>query len=58
VDLLDHVVYRHERQHTTVAGLRNMVELKDAVADECRMPRCPVERAVSALERITGRGFF
>ena len=32
--------------------------MKRAVVDQLGMPRCPVERAIAVLERLTGKPFF
>jgi hypothetical protein len=46
-------VYRKGRRRTTELG--SVAELRHAVETELAMPRCPVEKAVEALARITGR---
>jgi len=58
VDLINHKLYRHEGPTTTVTQLKNMAQLKAAVANEFQMPRCPIDSAVAVLEEITGRPFF
>ena len=50
------IVYRGtESRETTINSL---AELRYAVDMDMLMPRCPVERAVSVLERLTGAPFF
>ncbi len=58
VDLINRKLYRHVSDTTTVTELKNMAELKAAVANEFQMPRCPIDSAVAVLEEITGRPFF
>lgn len=38
--------------------LHSMQELRQAVANQFVMPRCPIEEAVGVLEQVTGRHFF
>jgi N-hydroxyarylamine O-acetyltransferase len=58
LDLIGRTVYRHEHGQTMATQLRGMEELKTAVHEQFRMPRCPVERAVAIVERITGEPYF
>jgi arylamine N-acetyltransferase len=48
----------HRGAETTSKQLRNMAELRAAVAGDLAMPRCPLEEAVAVLERLTGRSVF
>ena len=41
-----------------VTTLRSVRELREAVDRQFAMPRCPLERAVEILERITGKSLF
>jgi arylamine N-acetyltransferase len=58
LDLIDRKLYRHEAGKTAITHLESMQELKRAVEDRLGMPRCPVERAIAILERLTVRPFF
>ena len=58
VDLIDHKLSIHSGESTTATELRDMAELKAAVAEVLEMPRCPVEEAVSTLEQLTGKDLF
>lgn len=58
VDLVNRQLSLHRAGETTVTELRNMSELKAAVAGPMAMPRCPVEAAVRVLEGLTGNPFF
>jgi len=57
-DLEDARLSIHRGGETTTKLLRNMTELRTAVADDLDMPRCPVEEAVAVLEQRTGRSVF
>jgi N-hydroxyarylamine O-acetyltransferase len=48
--------HRAGRHSETV--LRSATDLVSAVTDSLVMPRCPIEKAVRTLERITGKPFF
>lgn len=58
LDLIDRALYRHEGEQTTVTHLDTMEDLKAAVQDQFGMPRCPIESAISILERLTGTPLF
>jgi arylamine N-acetyltransferase len=58
LDLIGRKLYRHEAGKTTVTHLESMEELKRAGQDRLGMPRCPVERAIAILERLTGEPFL
>jgi arylamine N-acetyltransferase len=58
LDLIDRKLYRHEAGKTAIAHLESIQELKRAVEDQLGMPRCPLERAIAILERLTGEPFF
>ncbi len=45
-------------RETTSKMLRNMAELRAAVADDLAMPRCPIEEAVAVLEQRIGKSVF
>lgn len=57
-DLIDRRLFRHESGRTTVEQLTSLSGLRKAVNTELRMPRCPVDRAIAILERLTGKAFF
>ena len=57
-DLEDAKLSIHRGRETTTKVLRNMIELRAAVADDLAMPRCPVEEAVAVLEQRTGKSVF
>jgi N-hydroxyarylamine O-acetyltransferase len=58
LDLIDRKLYRHEAGKTAITPLESIQELQRAVEDQLGMPRCPVERAIAILERLTGEPFF
>jgi arylamine N-acetyltransferase len=58
LDLIDRKLYRHEAGKTAITHLESIQELKRTVEDQLGMPRCPVERAIAILERLTGEPFF
>jgi arylamine N-acetyltransferase len=58
LDLIDRQMYRHEAGKTAITRLESIQELKRAVEDQLGMPRCPLERAIATLERLTGEPFF
>jgi arylamine N-acetyltransferase len=58
LDLIDRKLYRHQAGKTAITHLESIQELKRAVKDQLGMPRCPVERAIAILERLTGKPFF
>lgn len=58
VDLWDRELFRHDAAGTSIRRLATMEELKAAVAEDLGLARCPVEAAVRALERLTGKVFF
>lgn len=58
LDLWDRELLRHDAAGTSVRVLASMAELQAAVAEDLGLPRCPVEPAVAALERLTGKPFF
>jgi arylamine N-acetyltransferase len=58
LDLIDRKLYRHAAGKTAITHLESIQELKRAVEDQLGMPRCPVERAIAILERLTGEPFF
>jgi len=58
LDLIDRKLYRHEAGRTAITNLESIEELKQALHDQLGMERCPVERAVAVLERLTGKPFF
>ena len=58
LDLIDRKLYRHQAGRTAITQLESIQELKLAVEDQLAMPRCPVERAIAILERLTGKPFF
>jgi arylamine N-acetyltransferase len=57
-DLEDAKLSIHRGRETTTKLLRNMAELRAAVAGDLAMPRCPVEEAVAVLEQHTGKSVF
>ena len=50
------IVYRGAESHETI--INSLAELRYAVEMDMLMPRCPVERAVTVLEGLTGAPFF
>jgi arylamine N-acetyltransferase len=58
VDLVDRKLYRHQAGTTTVTTLESVRDLKAAVHEELRMPRCPIESAIAILERLTSTPFY
>jgi len=58
VDLQDAKLSIHRGAQTTCRLLRNMADLRAAVAGDLAMPRCPIDEAVAALEQRTGRSVF
>lgn len=58
VELRDRTLTLHRAGKTSQSELTTMAELKDVVAGDLAMPRCPIEAAVDILEQITGRRFF
>ena len=58
LDLIDRKLYRHEAGKTAITPLESIEELQRAVEEQLGMPRCPVERAIAILERLTGEPFF
>jgi N-hydroxyarylamine O-acetyltransferase len=58
VDLMDRKLYRHENGKTTLTEIRSLAGLMAALEEQFHMPRCPVEPAISILERLTGTPFF
>jgi len=57
-DLQDARLSIHRGGETTSRVLRNMKELRAAVAGDLAMPRCPIDEAIAALERLTGKSVF
>ena len=57
-DLEDAKLSIHRGGETTTKLLRNMAELRAAVAGDLAMPRCPIEEAVAVLEERTGKSVF
>lgn len=57
-DIEDNRLSIHRGGETTTRLLRNLAELRAAVADDLAMPRCPIEEAVAVLERRTGKNAF
>ncbi|MGO9008897.1 MAG: arylamine N-acetyltransferase [Bryobacteraceae bacterium] len=57
-DLQDTKLSIHRGRKTTSRLLRTMQELREAVAGDLAMPRCPIGEAVAVLEQQTGRSVF
>jgi len=57
-DLEDAKLSIHRGGETTSKLLRDMAELRAAVASDLAMPRCPIEEAVAVLEQRTGKSVF
>ncbi len=57
-DLEDAKLSIHRAGETTSKLVRNMAELRAAVAIDLAMPRCPIDEAVAVLERLTGKSVF
>jgi arylamine N-acetyltransferase len=58
VELFDRHLILHRGSASVQTELANLAELKRAVAVELAMPRCPIERALAAMERISGAPLF
>ena len=58
VELKDRTLRIHHGTQTEERKFGSMSELRNAVDQEFRMPRCPVEEAVRILEEINGISFF
>lgn len=58
VELTNGTLIRHDAAQSTMTELNNLAELKEAIAVDLAMPRCPIEEAVRTLERLTGSPFF
>jgi N-hydroxyarylamine O-acetyltransferase len=58
VELHDRSLTVHDAGESRTVELASMDELREAVADQFAMPRCPVEEAVATLEILTGRHWF
>lgn len=57
VELRDRVLFRYRDGESSETELKSLAELRAAINDEFRMPRCPIEEAVAILERMTGTHF-
>jgi arylamine N-acetyltransferase len=58
VDVTDSILTIHRDGVSRDVKLKNMAEMRAAVNDELRMPRCPVEEAIDVLERLNAKNFF
>ena len=58
VDLHNRTLSIHRGGQTVETTLNNMRELRAALASDLAMPRCPIDEAVAALERLTGKPLF
>lgn len=58
VELVDRTLTVRRGKQATQTELTSLLELKEAVATQLAMPRCPIEQAVEVLERLTGAPFF
>jgi arylamine N-acetyltransferase len=58
VELFDRQLTVNRAGAAAVTGLASLAELKEALATELAMPRCPIEPALAVLERLTGQPFF
>jgi N-hydroxyarylamine O-acetyltransferase len=57
-DIEDAKLSIHRGGETTTKLLRNMAEMRAAVAGDLAMPRCPIEEAIAVLEERTGKSLF
>ncbi len=57
-ELNNRTLILHKNDETTQVELNNLAELRDAVDNHLKMPRCPIEKAVGILEHLTGERFF
>ncbi|HEV3332341.1 MAG TPA: arylamine N-acetyltransferase [Bryobacteraceae bacterium] len=58
IELLDRSLSIHRGTETTVSELKTQAEWDIAVGNHLAMPKCPSERAIQVLERVTGKAFF
>lgn len=58
VELRNRTLLRLSEDGVTERQVDSLNQLRHAVHDEFRMPRCRVEEAVAMLERLNGRSFF
>jgi arylamine N-acetyltransferase len=58
VDITDRTLTIHRNGLSRDIDLKNMREMRAAVSDELKMPRCAVEEAIGVLERLNGKEFF
>jgi len=58
VELRNNVVTCHHGKEIREIRVGTMKQMRDVFNDEFRMPRCPIEKAVEALEQLTGQSFF
>lgn len=58
VDLIDRTLTIHRESHSCDFELNSMKEMRNAVDNELRMPRCPVEEAIAVLEQLNQKKFF
>jgi N-hydroxyarylamine O-acetyltransferase len=58
VELRNSAVNCHFASESRKIAISSMKQLRETFVDRFRMPRCPVEKAVETLERITRQGFF
>lgn len=58
VDLIDRTLVVHRGGASEVRQIGSLAEMKNVVAREFSMPRCPLEPALAVLERLTGKPFF
>jgi arylamine N-acetyltransferase len=58
VDLIDRKLTIHRGCESREIQLNSMQEMRAAVDNELRMPRCPVGEAIGVLERLNGKRFF
>jgi len=54
VELFDRKLTVHRAGASVQTELSHLAELKHAIAVDLAMPRCPIEEALSIMERITG----
>ena len=57
-DLIDRTLTIHRGSCSSDYELNSIREIRNAVDNEMRMPRCPVEEGVNILERLTGKKLF
>jgi arylamine N-acetyltransferase len=58
IELRNQRLLRITADDASATSVASLTELRRAVNEQLRMPRCPIEEAVRVLERVNGREFF